>query len=75
MRNDVLYTPTTPTLLRSLMVVMTQQRDFQSWLLRARFHGQSLFAKYLHALVSDFQNICHLKCFNCLSILRNRYNP
>ena len=42
---------------------------------RARFHEQSLFAKYLHAFVSDFQNKCHLKCFNCLSILRNRYNP
>ena len=46
-----------------------------SFTLRARFHEQSLFAKYLHAFVSDFQNRCRLKCFNCLSILRNRYNP
>ena len=46
-----------------------------SLFLRTRFHEQSLFAKYLHAFVSDFQNKCHLKCFNCLSILRNRYNP
>ena len=43
--------------------------------LRARFHEHSLFAKYLHTFVSDFQNKCHLKCFNCLSILKNRYNP
>ena len=42
--------------------------------LGACFHEQSLFAKYLHAFVSDFQNKCHFKCFNCLSILRNRYN-
>ena len=40
-----------------------------------RFHEQSLFAKYLHAFVSDFPNKCHLKCFNSISILRNRYNP
>ena len=43
--------------------------------IRARFHEQSLFAKYLHAFVSVFPNKCHLKCFKCLSILRNRYNP
>ena len=43
--------------------------------IRASFHEQSLFAKYLHAFVSDFQNKCHLQCFICLPILRNRYNP
>ena len=26
-------------------------------------------------LYQFFQNKCHLKRFNCLSILRNRYNP
>ena len=42
---------------------------------RARLDEQGFFAKYLHALVSVFQNNCDLKRFNFLSILRNRYNP
>ena len=43
--------------------------------IRARSDEQGFFAKYLHAIVSGFQNKYHLNRFNCLSILRNRYNP
>ena len=48
---------------------------YYKWQVRTLSDEQGFFAKYLHAFVSVFQNKCHLKHFNCLSILRNRYNP
>ena len=43
--------------------------------IRARSDEQGFFAKYFHTFVSVFQINVIEKRLNCLSILRNRYNP
>ena len=61
--------------LKSMYSFLLEISCIYSFEFRARSDELGSFAKYLHAFVSVFQNKCHLKSFNCLSILRTGYNP